>query len=71
MSTREDDDLEDDDEEDDSSSSGGEAGCAVVLYTPGMILAMIISWEMYHSIFWAIIHGYCSWAYVIYYAMRK
>lgn len=33
----------------------------------GAILAMIISWERNKSIFWAVIHGFFNWLYVIYY----
>ncbi len=33
----------------------------------GSVLAMIISYDAWHSIFWAIIHGLLSWIYVIYY----
>lgn len=36
----------------------------------GSALSMIMSWEMYHSILWAILHGICSWFYVIYYAIK-
>ena len=32
----------------------------------GTALAMILSWSANHSIFWAIVHGICSWFYVIY-----
>jgi len=35
----------------------------------GGALAMILSWEVNHSILWAIAHGFCSWIYVIYYAI--
>jgi len=33
----------------------------------GSALAITISWSLWHSIFWAIVHGLCSWLYVIYY----
>lgn len=33
------------------------------------VLAMIISFDAHHSISWAIIHGFCSWTYVIYYLL--
>jgi hypothetical protein len=36
----------------------------------GSALAMIMSWELYHSILWVILHGVCSWLYVIYYAIK-
>lgn len=41
----------------------------VILYIPGVALAMILSWSANSSILWAILHGYLSWAYVIYYAI--
>ena len=43
-----------------AASSGIGFGCA---------LAIAISWSVNHSIVWAIIHGICSWVYVIYYAL--
>lgn len=46
-------------------SSG--CGCLMtVLWLPGMILATIISWEMHHSIFLAIVHCWLSWLYIGY-----
>lgn len=41
-----------------SASSGIGFGCA---------LAMVISYSTWHSVLWAIIHGLCSWLYVIYF----
>ena len=35
----------------------------------GTALAITISWSVNHSIVWAIIHGFFSWAYVVYYAL--
>lgn len=35
--------------------------------TFGSALAMTISWSLHHSLLWAILHGLCSWLYVIYY----
>ena len=35
----------------------------------GSALAMVISYDTYHSILWAIIHGFFSWFYVIYFAV--
>jgi len=35
----------------------------------GAALAMVISWEHNHSVFWAIIHGILSWLYVFYYLL--
>ena len=39
-------------------SSGMTFGCA---------LAIVISWSLHKSVLWAILHGICSWFYVIYY----
>ena len=35
----------------------------------GSALAIAISWSTHHSILWAIIHGFFSWFYVIYFAL--
>ena len=35
--------------------------------TMGSALAMVISWSLYQSVIWAIIHGLLSWVYVLYY----
>ena len=32
----------------------------------GSALAMILSFQLNHSILWALIHGVCSWFYVIF-----
>ena len=39
--------------------------------TMGTALAMTISWSVNKSILWAIIHGFFSWLYVIYFAVLK
>jgi len=31
---------------------------------------MVISYNAWHSIWWAILHGILSWIYVIYYAIK-
>lgn len=36
----------------------------------GSCLAMVISYNAWHSILWAIIHGLLGWIYVIYYIIR-
>jgi hypothetical protein len=36
----------------------------------GSALAMVISYTAHKSILWAIVHGFLSWIYVIYYAIR-
>lgn len=37
----------------------------------GSALAIAISWSLYKSILWAIVHGFFSWFYVIYYAVTR
>jgi hypothetical protein len=37
----------------------------------GSALAIAISWSIHHSILWAIIHGFLSWLYVVYYALTR
>lgn len=39
--------------------------------TFGTALAIAISWSQYQSILWAIIHGFFSWLYVIYFALTR
>lgn len=36
----------------------------------GMALAVCMSWTAWHSIWWAILHGFLNWFYVIYYAIK-
>jgi len=36
----------------------------------GAALAMILSYFKWHSILWAILHGICSWFYVLYFAVK-
>jgi hypothetical protein len=37
----------------------------------GSALAITISWSIHHSILWAIVHGFLSWLYVLYYALTR
>lgn len=37
----------------------------------GSALAIAISWSIHKSILWAILHGFFSWIYVIYYAVTR
>jgi hypothetical protein len=37
----------------------------------GTALAITISWSIHHSIFWAVVHGFFSWLYVIYFALTR
>jgi hypothetical protein len=39
--------------------------------TMGTALAITISWSVNKSILWAIVHGFFSWLYVIYFALFK
>lgn len=48
----------------DKSASAAASGI-----TMGTALAMIISWERSHSILYAILHGLCTWFYVIWFAI--
>ena len=47
-----------------------ESSSAAVGISMGSALAMILSFELNHSILWAILHGICSWIYVIYRAWK-
>lgn len=38
--------------------------------TMGSALAIAISWSVNKSIVWAIVHGFLSWVYVVYYAIK-
>ena len=37
----------------------------------GSALAITISWSAHQSIIWAVIHGFFSWLYVLYYAVTR
>ena len=37
----------------------------------GSAIAVAISWSLHKSILWAILHGFLSWLYVIYYALTR
>jgi hypothetical protein len=36
----------------------------------GTLIAVLISWSMWKSVGWAIVHGILSWIYVIYYLIE-
>ena len=36
----------------------------------GTALAVVLSWTTWKSLWWAIIHGFLGWIYVIYYAIE-
>ncbi|MFC1575846.1 hypothetical protein ACFL5A_04310 [Gemmatimonadota bacterium] len=37
----------------------------------GSALAIAISWSTHQSILWAILHGFFSWFYVVYFAFTR
>jgi hypothetical protein len=37
----------------------------------GSALAIAISWSEHRSILWAIVHGFLSWLYVLYFALTR
>ena len=37
----------------------------------GSALAIAISWSEHHSILWAIVQGFLSWLYVLYYVITR
>lgn len=37
----------------------------------GTALAITISWSVNHSILWAVLHGFLSWIYVVYFAIFR
>lgn len=49
-----------------SAKSAAKAGISF-----GSALAIAISWSEHHSILWAILQGFLSWIYVIYYAFTR
>lgn len=40
-------------------------------YAMGLSLAMVLSWSRNASILWCLLHGLCSWVYVIYFALTR
>ncbi len=36
----------------------------------GSTLAIVVSYSINKSIFWAMLHGICSWFYIIYYTLN-
>lgn len=35
----------------------------------GAIIACIVSWSMWHSFWWMLLHGILGWIYIIYWAI--
>ena len=50
--------------------SAGESAVSSGL-TMGCALAMAISFHVHQSILWAVLHGFFSWFYVIYFAITR
>jgi hypothetical protein len=48
----------------DRNSSSGNMGCVTVV---GVILAALMSYNLFHAIGWALLAGFFGWLYVIYY----
>ena len=40
-------------------------------YAMGMSLAIVLSWSRNAGILWCVLHGLCSWLYVIYFAVTR
>ena len=41
-----------------------------VLGSIGAVLAALLSWNVNHSILWALIHAFLSWFYVVYHWLK-
>ena len=52
------------------TGTGAATSAAKVGIGFGSALAITISWSANKSILWAIVHGFLSWIYVIYYALK-
>jgi hypothetical protein len=37
----------------------------------GTLIAVLASWTKWHSIGWAIVHGFLGWLYVLYYLFTR
>jgi hypothetical protein len=52
---------------DKSSSTSSGAGCGI--FSAGGVVAFIISWKLWHSIWWALLAAVFGWGYVLYAAI--
>lgn len=41
-------------------------GCGFMFYLIGIVVAVIRSWTLHHSIFHAVVQGSLSWIYILY-----
>jgi len=37
--------------------------------TIGVVIAIVLSWATNQSVFWCIVHAFCSWLYIIYWLL--
>ena len=37
--------------------------------TLGSTIAVAISWSAYHSVFWCVLHGCCSWLFIFWWCI--
>jgi len=53
-------------------SGGGPSSDGLTIgYALGMSIAVVLSWSRNGSILWCMLHGLCSWGYVIFYAWTR
>jgi len=50
---------------DEESSGGRDAGCL------GPVIAFGLSWYTNHAFWWAVLHFFCGWLYVLYWIVRN
>lgn len=41
-------------------------GCGFMFYLIGIVVAVIRSWTLHHSVFHAVVQGSLSWIYILY-----
>lgn len=52
-------------------TSSGEGGCSCGCgsFSLGSFIAILLSWNLNHSVLWALVHGLLGWFYVVYYVL--
>jgi hypothetical protein len=53
------------------SKGHGRAHGGTGFWSLGMAIAVVLSWARNGSILWAMLHGFFSWGYVIYFAVTR
>lgn len=43
----------------------------IIFSSTGTILATLLSYRINNDIIWAIVHGFCSWFYIVYWIIFK